>query len=86
VSAASEEAGPQRYRVRAPLVTYRVPRGPNDPAGGAQAAVNPWRLSGGRQGDMVAEDAHPDDVARLLRRRIDSGPTKRRGPLIEPVT
>jgi hypothetical protein len=86
VSAASEEAGPRRYRVRAPFVTFRVPRGPNDPAPGAQSAVNPWQIGGACYGDLVPDNAHRDDVERLLHRRLTSGPPRHLGPLIEPVT
>ena len=84
--AASAETGPQRYRVRAPYVTIRVPRGPNDAAAGAQSAVNPWQLVTRHRGDLVPEDAHPADVARLLRRRMDFRPEATRGSLIEPVS
>jgi hypothetical protein len=71
------EAAQKRYRVKAPSVSLRVPRSPTGLAAGA-AAETSWRIIELRGGDRVPEDAHPDDVARLLHQR------NRLGPLIKP--
>jgi hypothetical protein len=72
------EARPRQYRVHAPQVSLRVPRSPNGLAAGA-AAETSWRTIELRGGDRVPEDAHPDDIARLLHQK------NRLGPLIKPV-
>lgn len=70
------QAGPQRrYRVRAPLVSLRVPNGV---AAGADPARTAWRTIELRGGDRVPEDAHPDDVKRLLHQKT------RLGPMLKP--
>ncbi len=71
------EAAQKRYRVKAPLVSLRVPRSPEGLAAGA-AAETSWRTIELRGGDRVPEDAHPGDVARLLHSK------NRLGPLIKP--
>ncbi len=70
-------AAQKRYRVHAPNVSLRVPRSPNGLAAGA-AAETSWRTIELRGGDRVPENAHPDDVARLLHQKT------RLGPLIKP--
>jgi hypothetical protein len=71
------EARPRQYRVHVPHVSLRVPRNPNGLAAGA-AAETSWRTIELRGGDRVPEDAHPDDIARLLHQKT------RLGPLIKP--
>ena len=68
----------KRYRVKAPYVTLRVPQGSNGVAAGAEPAQTSWRTVELRGGDRVPEDAHPDDIARLLHQK------NRLGPLIKP--
>jgi hypothetical protein len=69
------EAAQKRYRVKAPFVTLRVPDGV---AAGTEPATTSWRVIALRGGDLVPEDAHPDDVARLRQQKT------RLGPLIKP--
>ena len=71
------EARPRQYRVHAPHVSLRVPRSPNGLAAGA-AAETSWRTIELRGGDRVPEDAHPDDLKRLLHQKT------RLGPMIKP--
>jgi hypothetical protein len=72
------EAARKRYRVHAPYVTLRVPQGSNGLAAGAEPAKTSWRTIDLHGGDLVPEDAHPDDIARLLHQK------NRLGPLIKP--
>jgi hypothetical protein len=71
---------PQRYRVNAACITIRVHNGP----GGAVRGQ--WQLIHLYQNAWVPLDAHPDDVQRLLRKRIP-GPEGRGGgrPMLEPI-
>jgi hypothetical protein len=71
-------AARKRYRVKAPYVTLRVPQGSNGVAAGAEPAQTSWRTIELRGGDLVPEDAHPDDVKRLMHQK------NRLGPLIKP--
>lgn len=70
-------AGPQ-YRVHAPRVSLRVPRSPDGLAAGADPCKTSWSTIDLYGGDLVPEDAHPDDIARLLHQK------NRLGPLIKP--
>ena len=72
------EAARKRYRVHAPYVTVRVPRGSNGVAAGAEPAATSWRVIELRGGDLVPEDARPEDVSRLRQQK------NRLGPLIRP--
>jgi hypothetical protein len=72
------EARPRQYRVRAPHVSLRVPQSPNGVAAGADPAKTTWRTIELRGGDRVPEDAHPDDLERLLHQKT------RLGPMIKP--
>ena len=72
-------AGPQRrYRVRAPRVSLRIPQSPNGVAAGADPAETSWRTIELRGGDRVPENAHPDDLKRLLHSKT------RLGPMLKP--
>lgn len=72
------EAAQKRYRVKAPYVTLRVPRGSNGVAAGAEPGETAWRTIELRGGDLVPENAHPEDIRRLRQQR------NRLGPLIKP--
>ena len=72
------EAGRKRYRVHAPLVSLRVPRDPNV-AAGADPGSTSWKRIDLHGGDLVPENAHPQDVARLRQERAANG----RGPKIK---
>ena len=72
------EAGRPRYRVRTTRVSLRVPGGPGGLAAGADPAKTSWRTIELRAGDLVPEDAHADDVARLLHSKT------RLGPMLKP--
>ena len=72
------EAGRPRYRVRTTRVSLRVPGGPDGVAAGADPAKISWRTIELRAGDVVPEDAHADDVARLLHSKT------RLGPMLKP--
>jgi hypothetical protein len=72
-------AGPQRrYRVHALRVSLRVPQGPNGVAAGADPSKSSWKTIDLHGGDLVPQNAHPDDIARLCRQK------NRLGPLIKP--
>ena len=72
------EAGTQRYRVRAPCVSLRVPQGPDGPEASAESAEPSWRLIDLYAGARVPSDAHPDDIKRLLHQQ------NRHGAFIKP--
>jgi hypothetical protein len=72
------ETGSRRYRVHAPLVSLRVPRSPDGLAASADPAKTAWRTIDLHGGDLVPQDAHPDDIARLRHQK------NRLGPLIKP--
>lgn len=72
------EAGRPRYRVRTTRVSLRVPGGPGGLAAGADPAKISWRTIELRAGDLVPEDAHADDIARLLHSKT------RLGPMLKP--
>lgn len=72
------EAGRPRYRVRTTRVSLRVPGGPDGVAAGADTAKISWRTIELRAGDVVPEDAHAGDVARLLHSKT------RLGPMLKP--
>jgi hypothetical protein len=69
------EAGRPRYRVRTTRISLRVPGGV---AAGADPAKISWRTIELRAGDVVPEDAHADDVTRLLHSKT------RLGPMLKP--
>jgi hypothetical protein len=72
------EAGTQRYRVRAPRVSLRVPQGSDGPEASAESAKPSWRLIDLYAGARVPSDAHPDDIKRLLHQQ------NRHGAFIKP--
>lgn len=67
---ASQGPAANRWRVRAPQVTLRVPRDPDL----AAAAATSWRTVELRGGDLVPENAHPADVERLRHQKTPLGP------------
>ncbi len=64
------ESGARRYRVHALRVSLRVPTGV---AAGADPATTSWRTVELRAGDLVPQDAHPDDVQRLRKQKAKLG-------------
>jgi hypothetical protein len=68
----------KRWRVHVPQVTVRVPRDPNV-AAGADPGSTSWKLIELYGGDLVPENAHPEDVARLRQERAANG----RGPKLK---
>jgi hypothetical protein len=72
------EAARKQWRVHVPRLSLRVPRDP-DVAAGADPGKTSWKTIYLYGGDLVPQNAHPEDVARLRQERDAPG----RGPKIK---